>query len=850
MAESQQLKLAVKGLFTHPNNLSEVPEGALAIANNVVIDREGIVESRRGQKQYHYNGSNIDTTGAKTLGLFEYQDKMYKYAADGYLYYDGGLDPWNTIGTGIYGPTANNGIIRTTKASKNLYFTTTRGIYKSDLASAAPKSAGGIKALGGVGAVSGATGFMTNNTNVAYRMVWGYKDLNLNLILGSPSERLVVSNASGGTRDISLTYAIPTGITTNHFYQVYRSGESSGLADEPNDEMYLVYEDNPTSGQITAKSFTITDNTPNDLKGATLYTSPSQEGIANSNEEPPFANDITLYKNHVLFANTQRKEQATITLISVGGTAGVQVNDTITISTIVYTGKAAENIALNEFQVYTAGTPAENIEATSLSLVRVINQSATNTKVYAYYISGFNDLPGKILIEARTYTDTISVASSRGGAFNPTLTTALLGDKEIAQNRVYVSKLQQPESVPLYRYLDVGTSDEPIRRIVGLRDSVIIFKDDGIFRISGETFQNFVVTLLDGTSRLVATESVAPFNNQVVCFTDQGIVAVSESQVQVLSRAIESTLLELSSQIYDPLFHNATFAVGYESARKYILYTITDATSTGADQAFVYNAATNSWTVWKTTVGQVYQSALVAKRDDFLYQVEVIYNTGLSKWINTVTQERKTFTTNDYADKEYGITITSVISETELAYNTVTSSIPSPSIGWGIKQSTRTSTVSSVTVLTPTTGTIKLSHGYTTWTTGVATEYEPITTKIRTVPIHGTNPGIQKQFREITFFFANASFNSMDCIIRNPIAGIEQLVPLYPLKGGLWGLFSWGTRDWGGGYGGQQPLRMLIPPTVTRSHWIDIGLGDSEAFTSFSLGGMSLIFTTMSSRSK
>lgn len=49
---SKTLTLTPKGLYTYYNNLASVPEGALLKANNIVINREGVAEPRRGIKWY------------------------------------------------------------------------------------------------------------------------------------------------------------------------------------------------------------------------------------------------------------------------------------------------------------------------------------------------------------------------------------------------------------------------------------------------------------------------------------------------------------------------------------------------------------------------------------------------------------------------------------------------------------------------------------------------------------------------------------------------------------------------------------------------------------------------------
>lgn len=363
----QTLVVKAKGLFTNVNELSEIPEGGLTVCNNVVVDRDGIVESRRGFGKLTYKFFN---TAHRALNLFEYKDKLLAhYGTPGSEQYMAYYDEATTIltgtttassaivtglsstaalrvgmtilGTGIptdtyvqsidsstqitmtqnatasgtpsltftgwrnytgtfLVPDSTLGRIRGVTANSNFYFITSTGVKRLDSITGTVVTAGGIRALEGEGVTTGASGFMPNNTQIAYRVVWGFKDANNNLILGSPSSRIIVVNTSGGTRDVSLTVAIPQEITTDHFYQIYRSGPSASSTDEPNDELNLVIENNPTSAEITAKQFTITDTTPEELRnGATLYTSPSQEGILQANETPPYAKDIALFKESV-----------------------------------------------------------------------------------------------------------------------------------------------------------------------------------------------------------------------------------------------------------------------------------------------------------------------------------------------------------------------------------------------------------------------------------------------------------------------------------------------------------------------------------------------------------------------
>ena len=49
---SQKTVLKAKGLYTDPNQLSSLPDGAMVKAENVTIDRIDVVRSRRGFAQY------------------------------------------------------------------------------------------------------------------------------------------------------------------------------------------------------------------------------------------------------------------------------------------------------------------------------------------------------------------------------------------------------------------------------------------------------------------------------------------------------------------------------------------------------------------------------------------------------------------------------------------------------------------------------------------------------------------------------------------------------------------------------------------------------------------------------
>lgn len=371
-----------------------------------------------------------------------------------------------------------------------------------------------------------------------------------------------------------------------------------------------------------------------------------------------------------------------------------------------------------------AVSSAQSVDETTRSLVRIINKNRTEG-VYAYYLSGASDVPGKFYIEARALntpafyiltnnsntglsfnpdlSPTLSISSiSTGGPSSMLVTTstphglrnldtviitasnsdasidgyhqityvsstqfrvaeyvtvagttgaliktsdAVVTENDNKPNRVYYSKLQQPEAVPQsVNYFDVGAKDKAILRIFPLRDTLFVLKEDGLFRISGEVAP-FTLSLFDSSCILVAPDSVSVANNTVYAWTTQGLSTITESGVQTISRPIDVDVLRVSSTRYTG-FKTATWGMGYDSDNSYIVYTVKNPSDTVATQAYRYSNLTNTWTIFN----QSKTCGVVNFTDDKVYL-------GCSD-LNNIEQERKNFTRTDYSDREYTLNLT------------------------------------------------------------------------------------------------------------------------------------------------------------------------------------------------
>jgi hypothetical protein len=599
---SQTVSLSVRGLVTNVNELA-ASDGALRVADNIVINKESVAEMCRGFAlvQGELNGD--------CNRLMFYQGQLLTNQLTALQNYEGSL--------------------RAVSAHSNLYLVTSVGVIKLDSATTLPVMAGVPKALDVTTAVGDKSGFLPKDQQVAYRVVWGYTDANRHLILGAPSQRVVVTNATSDSEDktVKLDFSIPPGITEKHFFQVYRSEASASASDE----LSLVIQQSPTLDEIRANHISITDTTPRTLSGAALYTNETQEGILQANEQPPIAGDIALFRDCLFFGNTRSKHQLFLTLYHVGGSDGLALGDIIKIGEAQFTAAAAENPSQNEFAIFQSSSSL-GVSETIESLIRIVNQSGVGLYAYSFETSDDPDDIGKILIESRQ--PFCVEISSHPSAFKPSL--PLKSRCEINKNSVYFSKFQQFEAVPLTNFLKLGSSDNEIVRMIPLRDALFCLTSEGLYRINGWTPESFNRELFDSSVKVVGAETPAVLSNSIFCLTTQGVVAINDVGSSIVSRAIKDIILFILSPCMYEKTQKLAFGIAYESEGKYILFVPSQPSDEVCTQALVYNLLTNTWTRW-------IRSAACG----FLHPLEDKLYLGMNR---NILVERKG-TENDYLDE-------------------------------------------------------------------------------------------------------------------------------------------------------------------------------------------------------
>ena len=197
-------------------------------------------------------------------------------------------------------------------------------------------------------------------------------------------------------------------------------------------------------------------------------------------------------------------------------------------------------------------------------------------------------------------------------AFNPQLpiygfeALDVASSNDAAPNRLYYSKGDLPEAVPVLNYVNVGTSAKAILRIYPNRNRLIVFKEEGTFVVYGGEGV-YTVQLLDDTVQILAPDSIASVGSTVFALMDDGVVAITESSLAPVSEVINATLQPYLGTNNRLVTSSLTFGVAHESDQLYSLWLpYVEGVSTYGS-VFVYGIRSNAWTTWdlEGTCGRV-----------------------------------------------------------------------------------------------------------------------------------------------------------------------------------------------------------------------------------------------------
>lgn len=534
-------------------------------------------------------------------------------------------------------------------------------------------------------------------------------------------------------------------------------------------------------------------------------------------------------------------------LYAIGGVAADSFTiSQVGISTITYLEFEGVTVTGGYYMFTLDGSSASiaaRLRNTARGFIKAVNRD-TSSLIYASYISTINDVPGQMGFQAKGFGSAIyfrANTTTAGSSFLPELPDSFVTGNQVFSaneekpNSLYVSKVGEPEAVPLENEYVAGSRNAKIYRVFALRDSVIILKADGVFRMTGDSPGNFNITAIDNTIFCVSANSGALLNNQVYFLANQGVCLATESSTQILSREkVEDVIIPIVGKSGIEV---QTGSVAYESERTYKLSTIgpNDSTKT---VSYIYNFVNDSW----TTFDELFVQGIVGPND-----TQFLITSG-----NIIKKERKTQTRIDYCGQNYAVTIGAVSSSKMSA--TVTSSLVVPAEGDVILKADVFNRIKTVTALGSSVYTITFRTSSNLVAADSLILYQGYETDIDFAPFHAGQVGLMKQFSQMQIHTRTPSITRLEITYSGySYGGSETTVwELNSVRdsGNLgWGQFPWGFEPWGQGdainiaQGTQpaSPIRTFVPIFQQRNTFIKTRIKHREAGESLDIQALDYV---------
>jgi hypothetical protein len=652
-----QAKAGFVGIVTATGEAA-ASQGALRAADNVTLRRAGALTSRdywastnTPSRQYRdvvYFGTGflyLDVT--TTLNVYSSSNVLIQY--NRYVA--------NTV-TASSPPLVRTDIAQAVEARSNLYLASSAGVMKMTSVSAPTIEPAGIVGTPGVvgepavnTSTSAGTPWLAVSSQVAYRFVARYDAPNGLILRSRPSGQVLAVNASGGTANVYLqltTGAIRTYVTA---IEVYRT-RTFPVGVTPDDEMQLVgvVPINGTGGGSFG------DGVPDVLRTTTLYTSPSRGGIENANDRPPGCACLERFRGAVFFGNTLSPHRAivsfkyadktgvatglgvrtatgnvasgssAITTVSnvTGLVAGMLVtgNGMPTTGPTYITSVVGSTVNLTAVATGTFGATAlrfyDTLLADGSTRIPLIANSGTASQLgyaalnlfVAYEISP--PQPGyqaTLVVERRYPSDGVFTLAPGTNAADTNLGTGITSTQDALPHGLSWSAPDEPEHVPPKNFARVGDQGRAILGLRATRDALFIFKEDGIFRLSGVD-GSYRIDPFDPSAFCILPSSIRRMRNAIYFLSSYGIVEIANDALRAVSQPIENELARIINAIRASQLSTGLYAVpGFagnaatvdEANGEYWL-ALGSTTQSYGGQLLVFNNARSGFTTYSFSV--------------------------------------------------------------------------------------------------------------------------------------------------------------------------------------------------------------------------------------------------------
>lgn len=844
--------------------MSKGREGSVARAESLLFDRESLATVRRGVP---YEALTPITTPALSRRFIALPSGVLLAHIGTELWRRNSAGSWTQI-TGTFSAPESGFAIRDVQMKGYTYITGQAGVKRTTSSASTSVVTDQHAPLAATGSTTGSSGFLADASACGYRFVLYVIATDGREIVTAPSQQLVVTNTVGGaaTRNVALTVYIPTGLTTSHYWRAYRSAQVTPATAIPSDELQLCAEGRITSTNISNGFFTLTDSTTDSLRGATLYTSPSQEGIAQANDTPPHARDIALFAGCLFYANYTGKHRFPLNLLGTGTTALRFVADNVATTngspTVTSVGNAAQ-LRVGMKAKASAGIPSTarilSINVGSLEITLSVNATATGARDVE-----FQDV---VRLNGVEYFAASATAAANREFLVSTGGTASQNIEATARALVLV--VCQDASATIYGFYD--STFDGIPGVMRFQERAIAGSSFQVSSTATDAFSPTLPSTDDGSqvsvadrrasslipSKLQQPEAV-PLAGGILCSGSKGestirrILALREALVVLgdtvglitgtgpgnfAYREIDTTCKligpETAVVVADAVYCVSNQGVvristgGVQIASRDIEGDILRGTrlTDYATKAFGVSYETDrSYLLFVPTANGDTQPTFAWRyhvfTDDWSHAVTAA-SAGIvdpvsdelvlfDQSVALVRRERKSLDRTDYADDSLGVTITS---SSGLTVNLA--SAANLVVGDKLVQSTTEIYIDAINSNALTMRSVG------TWSNGAATAYRAIDPVLETLPWTGGDASIMKEFREIVLIFREAEFERLTVsFATNFEPNFSYSTVVYAANTNS----SYSVQPSGSEVADEQPIRVPVPIELQYGHWLRVRL--------------------------
>lgn len=211
---------------------------------------------------------------------------------------------------------------------------------------------------------------------------------------------------------------------------------------------------------------------------------------------------------------------------------------------------------------------------------------------------------GTVLIRSVDLDDTLwamsFVASETAITYDLAASGIALVERDDWPDAAYYSKPDEPEHVPPLNYLRIGSEASPVLAFAPLRGALIVFKQDGIFRITGSAPDGWRVDQIS-SEIVLRGECVSVLGDRAYAWCDRGVYEVSEGGAANITDGAIGRALAPSAQRVQFAQRLGAFVATWPNASLVLVGVPTyDGASNGAyaDEIYCFHTGTRAWTRW------------------------------------------------------------------------------------------------------------------------------------------------------------------------------------------------------------------------------------------------------------